>query len=113
MQPPPSEVPPMIVDQRVTVAAPPEKVWDFVMDVPPAPPRTKRSGISGGAGPAVSRCVPGTEDVSRLDDDTYAGTLRVKVGPISLRLAGKIIVVERNRDAWQARMDVQAADKRI
>lgn len=63
--------------------------------------------------PAVSRCVPGVEAVSEIDPDTYAGALKIKVGPIALRLEGKIVVAERNRDAWQARMDVQAADRRV
>jgi carbon monoxide dehydrogenase subunit G len=87
---------PVIIDQRVTIAAPAEKAWDFLMDVP-----------------AVSRCVPGTEAVTQIDPDNYEGVLKVKVGPIALRLEGKISVVERNRQAWQARMNVQAADKRV
>ncbi len=86
----------MIIDQRVTVAAPIEKVWDVVIDVP-----------------TVSGCVPGVESVERVDEDTFGGTMKVKVGPISLTLQGRITVVERDRDRWQARMDVKAADKRI
>ena len=34
----------MIVDQQVTIAAPVDRVWDFMMDIP-----------------SVSRCVPGVE----------------------------------------------------
>lgn len=86
----------MIVEQRVTIAAPAEKVWALLMDVP-----------------AVGRCVPGVEAVDRIDDDNYTGTMKVKVGPIGLNLDGKITVAERNREAWQARMEMRAADKRI
>ena len=86
----------MIIEQRVTVAAPIEKVWDVVIDVP-----------------AVSRCVPGVESVERVDDDTFGGAMKMKVGPISLTLRGRIIVVERDRENWQAQMDVKAADRRI
>jgi carbon monoxide dehydrogenase subunit G len=86
----------VIIDQQVTLPAPADKVWDFMMDVP-----------------AVSTCVPGVESVSQVDGDTYTGALKVKVGPIGLRLEGQIVLAERDRDAWRARMDVQAADKRV
>ncbi len=86
----------MIIDQRVTIAAPVETVWEFVMDVP-----------------AVGSCLPGAESVTLVDDDTYRGALRVKVGPIALRLAGTIAVIERDPAARRARMDLQAADQRL
>lgn len=86
----------MIVDQRVTIPASVERVWEFMMDVP-----------------AVSRCVPGVESVQEIDPDTYAGALKVKVGPIGVRLEGRVIMAERDEAARRARMDLQAADKRI
>ena len=86
----------MIIEQRITLDAPPERVWDFMMDVP-----------------AVGRCVPGVESVTPLDGDRYAGVLRVKVGPISARLEGTLTLAERDRDARRARMDVQASDRRV
>jgi carbon monoxide dehydrogenase subunit G len=86
----------VIIDQRISVDAPPDRVWDFMMDVP-----------------AVGACVPGVESVAAQADGTYAGVLRVKVGPISARLEGVLRLAERDRDAWRARMDVQAADRRL
>lgn len=86
----------MLIDHRITVAAPPERVWAFMMDIP-----------------AVSRCVPGVNDVSRIDDETYAGVMSVRVGPIAVKLDGKVILAERDEADRQARMDLQAADKRI
>lgn len=86
----------MILDQKVTVPAPPERVWDFVMDVP-----------------AVAGCVPGVESVERIDDDQYVGALKVRVGPIVVRLEGKVSVIERNHDELRARMSVEAVDRRI
>lgn len=86
----------MIIDQRITIAAPPERVWDFMMDVP-----------------AVGRCVPGVESVTPLDATSYTGVLQVRIGPISARLEGKLALAERDREHWQARMDVQANDRRI
>ena len=86
----------MILDQQVVIPAAPDRVWDFLMDIP-----------------AVSRCVPGVESVERLDDDTYLGSLKVRVGPIGVTLAGKVTVVERDREQLRSRMDVQAAEKRL
>lgn len=86
----------MVIDQQVTVQAPIDRVWDFVMDIP-----------------AVSRCVPGVEEFEAVDPDTYQGAVRVKVGPIAVRLQGRIVVSERNRETYTARLDVSAAEKRI
>lgn len=86
----------MLIDQRITVPAPPEQVWAFMMDIP-----------------AVSRCVPGLDNVSRIDDQTYSGLMSVRVGPIAVKLDGRVILAERDEAARRARMDLQAADKRI
>jgi carbon monoxide dehydrogenase subunit G len=86
----------MLIDHRITVPAPPERVWAFMMDIP-----------------SVSRCVPGLGDVARVDDETYSGVMSVRVGPIAVRLDGRVSLAERDETAHQARMDLQAADKRI
>jgi carbon monoxide dehydrogenase subunit G len=86
----------VLIDHRITVPAPPEQVWAFMMDIP-----------------AVSRCVPGVDSVSQIDDTTYAGVMSVRVGPIQIKLDGRVILAERDEAARQARMDLQAADKRV
>lgn len=86
----------MIIDQTVTIAAPTERVWDFMMDVP-----------------AVSACLPGVESVSRVDGDTYKGALNVRVGPIAVRLEGNVVVLEQDAAGRVAKMELKAADKRV
>jgi carbon monoxide dehydrogenase subunit G len=86
----------MLIEQRITVPAPPERVWAFMMDIP-----------------AVSRCVPGLDNVARIDDQTYSGVMNVRVGPIAVKLDGRVLLAERDEAARQARMDLQAADKRV
>jgi uncharacterized protein len=86
----------MILDQKVVIPAPIDRVWDFVMDVP-----------------AVAGCVPGVESVDQHGEDEYIGALKVRVGPIAVRLEGKVTVVERNADEKRAQMNVEAADRRI
>ena len=56
-----------------------EPLWNFLMDVP-----------------KVAQSLPGVESVSKIDDTTYQGALKVRVGPISLNLQGKIIVEEQD-----------------
>src|SRR5215813_13478657 len=86
----------MLIDHRITVPAPPERVWAFMMDIP-----------------AVSRCVPGLDNVERIDDQTYSGVMNVRVGPIAVKLDGRVLVAERDEAGRAARMDLQAADKRV
>jgi carbon monoxide dehydrogenase subunit G len=86
----------MLLEQRLTVPAPPERVWAFMMDIP-----------------AVSRCVPGLDNVARIDDQTYSGVMSVRVGPIAVKLDGRVLLAERDEAARKARMDLQAADKRV
>ncbi len=63
--------------------------------------------------PAVSRCVPGLDNVARIDDQTYSGVMSVRVGPIAVKLDGRVLLAERDEAARHARMDLQAADKRV
>jgi uncharacterized protein len=86
----------VIIDQRVTIPAPIEKVWDFMMDVP-----------------AVSLCVPNVERFVQTGPDVYDGTVGVKVGPVSVHLEGRITVGEQDRETWTARLDGDATDRRI
>src|SRR5438270_13039504 len=86
----------MLIDHRITVPAPPEQVWAFMMDIP-----------------AVSRCVPGLDNVARIDDQTYSGVMNVRVGPIAVKLDGRVLVAERDEAARHPRMDLQAAAKRL
>lgn len=86
----------MILDQRAVIPAPVDRVWSFVMDIP-----------------AVSRCVPGVEEFEPVEPDTYTGALKVKVGPIVVRLQGRIVVAERDRNALRSTLDMQASERRI
>ena len=86
----------MLLEHRITVSAATEQVWAFMMDIP-----------------AVSTCVPGVDRVSRIDDRTYSGAMSVRVGPIAVKLEGRVILAERDEATRSARMDLQASDKRI
>ncbi|OGQ81370.1 MAG: hypothetical protein A3G40_05870 [Deltaproteobacteria bacterium RIFCSPLOWO2_12_FULL_57_22] len=85
----------MKFSQSAIIPSAREPLWDFLMDVP-----------------RVAKSLPGVESVEKLDDTTYQGTLKVRVGPISLSLQGKIIVEERDRQNWRAALRAEAADRR-
>jgi len=72
-----------------------EPLWEFFMDVP-----------------KTAQSLPGVESVSKIDDTTYQGVLKVRVGPIALNLAGKIIVEEQDKEHWRAALRAEASDRR-
>lgn len=84
----------MKFSQRAVIPVAREPLWQFLMDVP-----------------KVAESLPGVESVSRIDDTTYQGTLKVRVGPISLNLQGRIIVEERDRERWRASLRAEANDR--
>lgn len=84
----------MKFNQRAVIAVAREPLWDFLMDVP-----------------KVAQSLPGVEKVEQLDPDTYQGTLKIRVGPISINLQGKIIVEQRDRDNWRATLRADASDR--
>jgi carbon monoxide dehydrogenase subunit G len=86
----------MIVDQKATIPAPLEQVWEFVNDIP-----------------AVSKCVPGVDEFTKIDEDNYEGAIKIRVGPIGVRLQGKVAVAERDLENRTSSMIVSATEKRI
>ena len=73
-----------------------EVLWNFLMDVP-----------------KVSQCVPGVQDVAAQGANVYEGTMKVRVGPISLNLHGQIHIASQDPEAGRATMPADADDKKI
>jgi carbon monoxide dehydrogenase subunit G len=71
-----------------------EPLWNFLMDVP-----------------KVAKSLPGVEAVSQIDDTTYEGSLKVRVGPIALNLTGKIVLEEKDKQNWRAALRAEAKDR--
>lgn len=67
----------MKISDSFIVQAPIETVWDFLLDIE-----------------RMSQCVPGIESVEAVDDKTYRGKLRVKIGPISTAFNGMVELTE-------------------
>jgi uncharacterized protein len=61
------------ISKTFVVKAPPEAVWSFLTDLP-----------------RVARCLPGAAIGEKVDEKTSAGTMTVKVGPVSSSYRGKV-----------------------
>jgi carbon monoxide dehydrogenase subunit G len=86
----------MTFTQMCTISASRETLWEFLMNME-----------------NVARCLPGVEGVARLDDDTYEGTVRLKVGPIALALEGTLRVEARDHSQWHGAMRAEAKDRKL
>ncbi len=67
----------MIIEDKFTVSAPRQQVWDFLLDIP-----------------AVSGCMPGVENVEQVDAETFKGNLVVKVGPVKANFGMEAVLIE-------------------
>src|SRR2546429_8240356 len=77
------------------VAAPKDKVWARLMDIP-----------------AAARCVPGVASVRPNGKDRYQGTLAVQIGPVRLVLDGDFAINARDETAGTASIRAAAEDSR-
>ena len=78
------------------VEAPVTKLWDLIRDIP-----------------TVGSCIPGATDIKEAGDGTYLGTVKVRVGPISLGLDGKLSVDELNQDTRTIALTGEGADRKV
>lgn len=85
----------MKFEHAATIAAPKDKVWAFLMDVP-----------------RVGQCVPGVEAIESLGGDHYRGSMRISVGPIRLTFTGDAEVVTKDEAAGKAEMQAHGVDQR-
>jgi carbon monoxide dehydrogenase subunit G len=68
----------MLIKDSFTLTAPQAEVWALLQQVE-----------------RIGACVPGVETLSPIEDDTYHGTLKVKIGPISASFGGQVKFLER------------------
>lgn len=85
----------MEIEKRFVVRAPADAVWDFLTD----PYK-------------VARCLPGAAITERLDDRTYAGTMTVKVGPVTAAYRGKLRFERLDAEAREAELSASGQETR-
>lgn len=85
----------MLLKNDFEVAQPVDKVWEFFGDVP-----------------QVAACLPGAELTEDRGDDTYGGTVGVRMGPVKLEFDGTARIVERDDAAKRMVIDAAGSDKK-
>lgn len=83
------------IEKSFVVKAPADRVWEFLTD----PYR-------------VAKCLPGAAITEQLDDQTYAGTMTVKVGPVSANYKGQVRFERLDSDARVAELTGRGLDVR-
>jgi carbon monoxide dehydrogenase subunit G len=78
------------------VNAPADKLWEIVKDIP-----------------TVGTCIPGAVDIKEGDDGGYTGTVKIRVGPISLGLNGKLSIHSQDADARSISFTGEGADRKV
>lgn len=86
----------MYFEDRQIIEAPREELWDFLMQIE-----------------KVGECIPGCDRVVQVGPEEYETTMRLRVGPINLRVESKLHVVERDRDTWTATMRANGAERGV
>ena len=85
----------MIFEHRVTIEASKSQIWDLLSDFPRA-----------------AKLMPDVSDVKQQEDGSYGGTMRIRIGPIGLNLAGTIDV-QQDDDIGLWNMKASAQDRRV
>ena len=83
----------MEIKKSFAVRAPAEEVWAFLTD-----PRK------------VASCLPGAAITEDLGDDAYAGTMKVKVGPVSANYRGKLKFERLDKQAGEAELSASGQE---
>ena len=85
----------MKIEQNVEVDAPLDRVWALVNDVP-----------------RIAPCMPGAQLTNVVDERTYEGTIRVKLGPINMSYKGTAVLGEIDEASHSARLTASGKDVR-
>ncbi len=84
----------MELQHTFTVPAPVDQAWSTLLDVE-----------------GIAPCFPGAT-LTGVDGDTFSGTVKVKLGPVSLQYAGKGRFIERDEAARRVVLEANGSDRR-
>ncbi len=85
----------MEISKSFVVKAPKAAVWDFLTD----PYK-------------VAKCLPGAAVTEKVDDQTYTGTMTVKVGPVTASYRGKLRFERLDEAAGEAELAASGQETR-
>jgi uncharacterized protein len=82
-------------DNEFVVDAPVDRVWEHLLDVE-----------------RVAPCVPGAQLTEVVDERTWKGLVKVKIGPVSLSFAGTVALEERDDASHKAFINAKGMEQR-
>jgi|SRR6185295_272863 len=85
----------MQIEKTFVIKAPRAAVWDFLTD----PYK-------------VARCLPGAAITEKIDEQTYAGTNTIKVGPVTANYRGKMRFEKLDAEAGEAEIVASGQETR-
>ena len=80
--------------EKALIAAPLDRVWNVILDVP-----------------TLASCIPGAQ-ASAGGQDRYEGTIRMGVGPLVVEVDGTVVIKEADADKRRAVMEVEGVVRR-
>lgn len=83
----------MQIENQFDVAAPPDTVYAFLLDVN-----------------RVAGCMPGAELSEVVDPTTFKGKVKIKVGPITVAYNGTARIVEKDEAARMAKLEASGKE---
>ena len=83
----------MEFDNSFEIPLPPDRAWPVLMDVA-----------------RIAPCMPGAELTEITDAQNYKGKISVRLGPVSLAFAGKIVLEDVDDAKHTARVKAQGSD---
>jgi carbon monoxide dehydrogenase subunit G len=86
----------MRLENSCLIPASRSTVWKLIMDIP-------RSAA----------CVPGLQEIVPDGENQYRATMESRVGPMRLSFAGTVSVLESDESKGEARIQVEASDRRV
>ncbi len=85
----------MKIENSFVVSVPPATAWSILTDIE-----------------RIAPCVPGATLTETAEDQPYKGSIKVRLGPVSLTFQGEMRFVERDDDAWTARLTAMGREGR-
>ena len=86
----------MRIEQQLTIAAPVERIWDILMDIP-----------------AMSQCVPGVENVEQIGENTFTARVKQKIGPVAVNFDCQITILSVDKASYSSSAQVIGRDVKV
>ncbi|MBO6947444.1 MAG: SRPBCC family protein [Rhodospirillales bacterium] len=85
----------MKIENTLTLSLPPEDAWKLLLDIP-----------------YVAPCLPGTELTEIIDERTFEGTVKLKLGPVSLSFQGTAKIEDVDPETRTVRVSAKGREDR-